>query len=90
MAKEKANGRQHKATYAKDKLNGGYNIRVQGPNANRFAGRVVPVVRKDGTEDNETLRDVFWTGIDEDSKQPVALYHFEPKPKDEVNQEFDF
>jgi len=90
MAKEKSNGRQHKATYAKDKHRGGYIIRVIGPNANRFAGRTVPVVRKDDSEDNEKLTDLIWTGTDNESGQPVALYNFEPKPKDEVLDDLPF
>ncbi len=90
MAKEKSNGRQHKATYAKDKHRGGYIIRVIGPNANRFAGRTVPVVRKDDTEDNEVLTDLIWTGKDNESGQTVALYNFQPKPKDEVVDDLPF
>lgn len=90
MAKEKSNGRQHKATYAKDKHRGGYIIRVIGPHANRFAGRVVPCVRKDDSEDNETLTDLIWSGKDEESGQPVALYNFAPKPKDDVVDEYPF
>ena len=39
--------RSHKATYARDKRKGGYLIRVIGPNAAAFAGREVPVIRKD-------------------------------------------
>lgn len=83
----KKNGREHKASFAKDSRNGGYNIRVQGPNANRFAGREVPVTRKDGSESIETLSDLFWSGVDWDeetqqgTREPIALYHFIQKPK---------
>ncbi len=90
MAKEKTNGRQHKATYAADKYTGGWNIRIVGPNANRFANRAVPCVRKDDTEEVEQLGKLIWTGIDEETKQPVALYKFEPKPKGEVVDDIPF
>jgi len=83
MSKEKTNGRQHKATYSRDKRNGGYIIRVEGPNAGRFAGREVPVVRKDDSESLEKLTELVWTGNDKESGKPVALYHFEPRPRDE-------
>lgn len=78
--------RNHKATYASDKRNGGYLIRVEGPNANMFTDREVPVTRRDGTENMETLGGVIWTGKDDDSGLPVALYKFEgrSKAKDEV------
>ena len=97
MAKEnntttttKKNPGGHKATYAKDKHRGGYIIRVQGPNANRFAGRVVPVEQKNGDVNNEKLVDLIWTGKDDDSGQPVSLYNFEAKPKNENLEELPF
>lgn len=74
--------RLHKATFATDKRNPGkFLIRVQGPTASAFAGREVPVMRKDDSESMEKLTRCVWAGTDEESKQPVALYHFEPKPK---------
>lgn len=90
MAKEKSNGRQHKATYSRDKEKGGYLIRVQGPHANRFANRVVPVTRKDLTEENEQLTTLIWTGNDKETGEPVALYNFEAKPKDAKSEEYLF
>lgn len=74
--------RQHKATYARDKVKGGYLIRVQGPRAAEFAGREVPVVRKDDSETVEKLTNMIWSGVDEESKSPVALYAFEARPKE--------
>jgi hypothetical protein len=76
--------RLHKATYARDKRNpGGYLIRVAGPTAARFADRVVPVTRKDDSESLETLTDCVWTGLDDESGKPVALYHFVAKPRED-------
>jgi hypothetical protein len=75
---------KHKATYARDKRNGGYLIRVLGPNANMFAGREVPVTRRDDSTETEKLNALIWSGTDEDSGKPVSLYSFEPKPKDDL------
>lgn len=74
---------QHKATYASDKYNPGqYNIRIVGPHAAKFRpGREIPVTKKDNTENIETLGKCFWAGTDEETRQPVALYHFESKPR---------
>lgn len=80
--------RSHKATYAKDKKKGGYLVRVQGPNANAFAGRMVPVTRKDDTESIEELDDLIWTGKDEESGQNVALYSFVAKEKEASQVDF--
>ena len=77
--------REHKATYAKDKRNGGYLIRVIGPHANMFAGREVPVVRKDDSETMETLESVIWAGTDEETGRPVALYKFLAKQRDDAD-----
>lgn len=85
---------EHRATYSRDKKNGGYIIHVEGPRANSFAGRRVPVTRKDGSKDHETLTDLIWTGVADPppkgSGKPVALYHFQPKPRDEVEDEIPF
>lgn len=82
--------RLHKATYARDRQNpGGYLIRVVGPTAAAFAGRTVPVTRKDDSESLERLTVAVWAGIDNDSGRPVALYHFEQKPR-EVDTELPF
>lgn len=88
--------RQHKATYAKDKKKGGYLVRVLGPCAAEFAGREVPVTRKDDSESMEKLSDLIWSGIDTGTDEhpgtgkPVALYKFEPKPKGEAADELPF
>jgi hypothetical protein len=82
--------RSHRATYARDKRNGGYIIRVEGPQASKFAGRQVPVVRKDGTEDMETLTDLIWSGINDESGKPASLYKFEAKPRDKDTDEVPF
>lgn len=95
MAKEpkvKSGGRLHKATFATDKKNPGkYLIRVIGPNAGAFAGRAVPVIKKDDTETVETLTKCIWLGVDDGtaerpgSGEPAALYKFEEKPKEELD-----
>ncbi|MDE2021223.1 MAG: hypothetical protein KGJ13_12880, partial [Patescibacteria group bacterium] len=76
--------RKHKAGYARDKIKGGYIIRVQGPNAASFAGRRIPVTSKDGSETVEQLTDLIWSGTDDGAvsgyKGPCALYHFEAQP----------
>lgn len=74
--------RQHKATYAADKRKGGYLVRVEGPHAAEFVGREVPVTRRDDTESMEKLTRLIWTGTDEETNKPCALYAFEAKPKD--------
>ena len=81
--------RAHKATYARDKRKGGYLVRVMGPYADRFAGREVPVTRKDNSESPEKLTHIVWSGKDAETGMPVSLYHFEPKPKDE-DREMNF
>jgi hypothetical protein len=80
---EKTSG-QHRATYSRDKLNGGYIIRVIGPYANMFAGRTVPVYRQgEADPSNEKLDRLVWSGVDDgtynrdDAGKPVALYTFE-------------
>lgn len=71
----------HKATYATDKRNGGYLIRITGPHAGRFAGRAVPVTTKAGQNHDEELERLIWSGTDEDTGKPCALYKFKSKPK---------
>lgn len=79
--------RQHRASYARDKLNGGWLVRVEGPNAGKFAGREVPVLQfKTNKEQAETLKGLIWKGMDEETGKPVALYAFEPKPKEELSE----
>lgn len=81
-------GKNHRATYARDKRLGGYMVRVEGPHANRFAGRTVPVTLKDGSEHTHTLSDLVWAGQDNESGKPVALYHFEAEPRESDEAEF--
>lgn len=80
--------RQHRATYARDKRAGGYLIRVEGPNANKFAGREVPVTMMNGDEHSEKLTSMIWFGADEKTGKPVALYKFEAKPREDVEEPF--
>lgn len=80
--------RQHKATYSSDKRTGGYIIRVAGPNADKFAGKQVPVTLKNGTEQTETLERMVWTGPDKETGETVALYKFVAKPREETKVEF--
>lgn len=81
---------QHRATYSRDKKKGGYIIRVEGPSCAAFAGREVPVTKKDGTVSPETLEHLIWTGNDEETGKPVAIYSFVAKPKDETEDEIPF
>lgn len=76
-------GGGHRATYATDKRKGGYLIRVQGPSPDRFVGRTIPVHRRDGSETEETLDRVIWSGKDDESGDNVSLYKFLPKPLDD-------
>lgn len=85
---EKTPERKHKATYATDKRSGGYLIRVEGPFANQFSGRDVPVTLRNGTEHNERLAKLVWSGNDAENGKPVALYQFESKPREEEIVEF--
>lgn len=87
MAKEKRN---HRATYSRDKRNGGYLIRVEGPMANRFAGRSVPVTMKSGDEHNEELDSLIWSGPDAETGVLCALYTFKAKPREALNDDIVF
>ena len=81
---------QHKATYARDKKKGGYLVRVQGPHAAKFAGREVPVTRMDDSQSPEKLTALIWSGTDQETGKPVALYQFEARPKDDLVDEIPF
>lgn len=81
-------GSHHKATFARDKRQGGYLIRVEGPHANRFAERTVPVTRFDGSESDVTLAALVWAGKDEKTGKPVALYSFVADKKEPERVEF--
>ena len=89
-APEKTAKRLHKATYATDKRNGGYIIRIQGPTPEAFAGRTVPVTMKSGDEHDEKLTRLIWTGIDTESGDRVSLYKFESKPREDVANTTEF
>lgn len=78
--------RAHTATYATDKRAGGYIIRVSGPHSSAFVGRQVPVLRKDKSESLETLTKLIWSGKDKDTNEPVSLYAFAPRPRDEQEE----
>jgi hypothetical protein len=90
LADTPAAKRQHKATYARDKKKGGYIIRVIGPNAASFAGREVPVTRMDDSESMEKLIALIWSGTDEETSRPVALYSFEARPKEKTADDLPF
>ena len=81
MAKESTKKRLHRATYAADKRKGGYLIRIAGPQSNMFVGRLVPVTLKDGSEQEEKVLKVIWSGKDKETGEPVTLYTFAPKPR---------
>jgi hypothetical protein len=88
-------GRKHRATYARDKKNGGYLVRVEGPNANAFAGREVPVNTLRGDEHAEKLKALLWSGINDGEYggipgTPVALYSFESRPRDDEEAAIPF
>lgn len=80
----------HKATYARDKRKGGYLVRVQGPHAAAFAGRKVPVTLMSGSVQEEELTGLIWSGKDNETGQPVALYNFKAKPKEKVEGDVEF
>lgn len=86
--------RAHKATWATDKVNGGYLVRIIGPHANKFGGKIVPVVRADDSESEEELGRVVWSGVDTGTAErpgtnkPVALYTCVQKPKIQDDIEF--
>lgn len=80
--------RAHKATYSTDKKNGGYLVRVAGPTPNAFVGREVPVTTRDGREHLEKLEKIIWVGKDKETSEPVCLYKFVAKPREQVDAEF--
>jgi hypothetical protein len=87
----KSEGRLHRATYARDKKKGGYLVRVSGPYANAFAGRTVPVTTLDGSEHDEKLLRLIWSGTDTGeyggtAGEPVSLYSFESRPRETADE----
>lgn len=87
---DKKQARQHHATFARDKRRGGYMVRVEGPNANRFAGRVVPVSMKDGQETQAELDVLIWSGPDKQSGKLTALYSVVPHALENLDDEITF
>ena len=83
-------GRDHKATYARDKRKGGYLVRVEGPHAAKFCRRIVPVTTRDENEHDETLDTLLWSGIDPESGANVALYTFKAKPRADLDDDIPF
>lgn len=79
-------GRSHRATYAKDKMKGGYLIRIDGPQAPKLGRRWVPVTRIDNSENMEFTMDLIWSGTDENSGKPVALFSMWKAPKQEEDE----
>jgi len=87
-AAPKSNGRAHRATFSRDKRNGGYLIRVEGPHAAEFSGETVPVTLRDGSEQSEELDTLIWAGNDQESGKPVALYTFIKRERVETRPTF--
>jgi hypothetical protein len=82
-------GRKHRATYARDKRQGGYMVRIVGPHAADFrVGQFVPVTRMDGSEAMEQLNGLVWKGTDEESSQPCALHQMVKRARAEQELEF--
>jgi len=88
--KNAAPKRSHRATYGRDKRKGGYIVRVEGPNCTRFAGRTVPVTLKNGGETEATLDSLIWSGNDQETGKPVAMYSMVAKPPSEEQEEIPF
>lgn len=91
MAKEAQKARAHRANYSRDKKKGGWLVSVIGPNADKFAGREVPVNSANGDETFEKLGALIWSGpctLPGFEGQNSALYTFEPKPREEVSYDF--
>lgn len=81
------NKRQHRATFATDNIEGGYMVRVEGPNADKFAKRTIPVTRFNGEETNIELKSMTWTGPDKVTGAKVALYKIVKHPRVKVDAE---
>lgn len=74
---------QHKASFAADKKNPGeWLVRVIGPAPDKFAGKTIPVSKKDGTTSATKLGRLIWTGTFPDADEPVALYAIQPELSD--------
>jgi hypothetical protein len=79
---------KHRATYATDKRNGGYLIRVAGPYPEKFVGREIPVDTRGGETHMEKLVALVWAGTDQETGGRVALYKFEKKERTDNNIEW--
>lgn len=85
---------RHSATFTNDKRNGGYLIRVVGPDAKMFAGREVPVTTLGGKTEMHKLTKLKFSGVDDgkynaaNAGQPYAVYAFEPRPFEQNEVEF--
>lgn len=79
-------GRRHRATYAKDKYERGYNIRVVGPDAWKMGRRWLPVTRMDGSEAMEFTLERLWKGTDDETGQPVALFALYKQPRETLDE----
>ena len=74
-------GRQHRASFSRDKNTGGFNIWVEGPNATKFAGKYVPVTLFDGSEQMEKCIKLTWSGVSSLTDKPAAVYTFMKKAR---------
>jgi hypothetical protein len=88
--KPKPPARKHRATFARDKRKGGYLVRVEGPNCTAFAGREVPVTLKNGDENVAMLDGLIWSGNDEETGKPIALYSMVPTVPGDEQEEIPF
>lgn len=80
-----ATKRLHRATFATDNIEGGYMVRVEGPNADKFAKRTIPVTRFNGEETEIELKSMTWTGPDKVTGVKVALYKIVKHPRVKVD-----
>jgi hypothetical protein len=78
---------EHRATFCKDNYTGRWSIRIVGPRANMFAGRIVPVIKGSGDTVHEETGTLSWCGTDDGSVIPsdagklVAIYRHVAKPR---------
>jgi hypothetical protein len=86
---------EHRATFCKDNYTGKWSIRVVGPRANKFAKRIIPVIKGNGETVHEECGNLSWTGVDDgsviasDAGRNVAIYVHRPKPRD-LDEEIPF
>jgi hypothetical protein len=83
-----ASARRHRATFATDNIEGGYMVRIEGPDCAKFAKRTgIPVTRFDGSETAIDLKNLVWSGNDLESGKPVALYKIVKHPRAKADAE---